>query len=249
MLLDFIVTLFQFCFTCIAWPIELIAALFETIFSLFKCNSVRLPKVIAITGASSGIGEELAKKYALNGNKLILIARNINKLNELKLNLEMNGCSVEVHQVDVTDREMMKSVLSEYDQIDLVIANAGTTQELMDINASENLLSDTTYTLFNTNVYGVFNTILPVVDIMKKQGYGQICVVSSIAGLGINGLYPLYSASKLAIRGWAEGLRAMLQPYGIQVSIVCPCGVKTPLYDALGYPSWLSISTEKCANI
>lgn len=120
---------------------------------------------ILITGASSGIGRALAVYYAQNGaHNLFLCGRNINRLNKTRLLCQQYNTSVHTAQIDVTNRQQVKDWINECEKIaniNLVIANAGVSTVT---ETEENI-----YNTFNTNIFGVINTVLPAVEIYQKR--------------------------------------------------------------------------------
>jgi len=206
------------------------------LYAILKCASRNArkpaePRNILITGANSGIGEALALHYAKAGITLALIGRNKDRLEKVCAACKSKGSVVVSAAVDVTDKAGMERFVLDFDKshpVDLVIANAGmsagTSGFQRDIVAS-------TRVLFDVNVLGVFNTVLPLIQPMKDRGSGQIAIMSSIAGTGVLMEAPDYSATKVAIRTWAEGLRALLYRDGIFVNVICPGFVESPMTD------------------
>jgi hypothetical protein len=154
---------------------------------------------VFITGASSGLGEGLARHYARAGAIIGLCARREALLEDLARSVEAAGARAVVHAVDVSDTALMQKAAAAFAAasggIDLVIANAG-----IGI-ASETLLgkSEPIAKLMRVNVIGVTNTIVPFVPIMIQQGSGTLVAMSSEAGhRGLPGR-TAYSASKAAV--------------------------------------------------
>lgn len=202
---------------------------------------------IVITGASSGLGEALAKTYAARGVTLILLGRNAEKLEATAMYCRARGTEVITHSVDVCDDAAMADVLAKVDAehpIDLLIANAGISGGTADgIEGAEQ-----TRRIFEVNVTGVFNTVLPVIPWMQQRNRGQIAIISSIAGFRGLGSAPAYCASKAAVRAWGEGLRLELKPYGIQVNVVCPGFIRTPMTDVNPYPMPFIMESDEAAR-
>jgi len=191
----------------------------------------RIPTSILITGATSGIGEAFALHYAKAGVTLALTGRNKDRLEKVAAACKGKGAVVVAGALDVVDRVGMERFILSFDQshpVDLVIANAGVSAATggfaRDIVAS-------TRQLFNVNVDGVFNTVLPLIAPMKERGSGQIAIMSSIAGTGVLPDAPDYSATKVAVRVWGEGLRTLLYRDNVFVNVICPGFVESPMTD------------------
>ena len=213
----------------ISLPIEIIMLLYDII---IKDKKRQIFSTILITGASSGIGRAFAVKYSKNGKGtiLILIARNKQKLLDIQKICQNNGCKCVIYSCDVTNKDEMKSIIDECEtkyNIDLIFANAGIRADVND------KIINTTYKTFDINLYGILNTILPIIPYFIKRNKGQIVINSSISALTPQYVFPMYSASKLALLGLSENLRTNLVDYNIGVSCILPGFVKTDLLDNL----------------
>jgi len=205
-------------------------------------------KNILITGASSGIGAALAIAYARRGVTLGLIGRNGDRLEEIASKAMKKGAKVVMGIIDVRDKHLMKEFIASFDrkhEIDLVIANAGISAG----DADDEDYAAVTYDLFSTNIDGVLNTILPIIPFMKKRQIGQIAIMSSLAGIRGLPSCPAYSASKAAVRFYGEGLRGALKSDGIDVSVICPGYIKTPLTAKNKFPMPFIMTPEKACEI
>jgi len=155
------------------------------------------PTKILITGASSGIGEGLALSYAKDKVTLFLLGRSAQRLEAVTRACTQLGAKVFPIEVDVTDEKSMTKIMKELDQqhegIDLVIANAGTSSQMLDQTLS---FEEKTRQILRTNIDGVFNTILPIIEPFKNRNKGQIAVVSSLSGVMNFPRSAAYSASK-----------------------------------------------------
>jgi short-subunit dehydrogenase len=190
------------------------------------------PHAIVITGASSGIGEALARHYAQPGTRLGLLGRNEEQLVASAEACRRQGAEVAHAEIDVRDRTAMAAWLTHFDAetpIDLLIANAGVMHGTP--LSGEIETPDGGYSTIEINVLGVLNTVQPLLSRMMERRAGQIALVSSLAGFLPLRDAPSYSASKYAVIGYGLSLRDLLWPYGIKVSVVCPGYVKTPLLD------------------
>ncbi|MDQ0299018.1 short-subunit dehydrogenase [Salibacterium salarium] len=188
----------------------------------------RTPKNILITGASSGIGAELAKKAADNGDYPLLVARSVQKLKSLEKELRRMGCVCSIFPVDVTDEqaviEMIVEIEQHFGEIDVVINNAGVgTFDLV-----ENLTSEDVKQMINVNITGVFNITKTILPYMKTRNDGHIINIGSQAGRLATPKSSIYAATKHALIGFSNALRLETSAFSIRVSIVNPGPVRTP---------------------
>jgi short-subunit dehydrogenase len=211
-------------------------------------KSLTKPANILITGASSGIGEALARDYAEKGIFLALSGRNEERLTAVAKACRAFGAEVEAKPVDVTERAASARWIAEVDArhpLDLVIANAGTSSGSGGRGESEEQARD----IFSINMAGVLNTVWPAIGPMRQRGRGQIAIVSSVAAFrGLPGA-PAYAASKAAVKSYGEGLRGWLAADGVQVSVVCPGFVRTRMTENNAYPMPFIIDADKAARI
>jgi short-subunit dehydrogenase len=205
-------------------------------------------KNILITGASSGIGAALAMGYAAPGVTLFLSGRNEKRLLDVARRASAQGAVVQADCVDVIDGAQMAEWIASCDAakpLDLVIANAGVSDGVHKEGAGAN----DDRLLFKVNVEGVLNTILPAAPLMKARSRGQIAIMASLAGFcGMPGS-AAYCASKAAARVYGEALRGELAPHGVEVNVICPGFVKTPMTDVNTCPMPFLMSPEKAARI
>lgn len=206
------------------------------------------PKNILISGAGSGIGQALAVSYSKSGVNLFLCGRDIKKLQATKILCEALKANVLLKIVDVCDEVATRNWIEEIEndcELDLVVANAG-----ISAGTAGGLESMTQIRkIFSTNLDGVLNLIHPVIEKMKLRKKGQIALVSSLAGFRGLPSSPAYSASKSAVRVYGEALRGNLGKIGIEVNLICPGYVKTPMTDVNEFPMPFLIGAEKCAKI
>ncbi|MEI8396611.1 MAG: SDR family NAD(P)-dependent oxidoreductase [Rhodospirillaceae bacterium] len=195
---------------------------------------MRHPQTILITGASSGLGAALARVYAEPGVVLALTGRDSPRLEAVAAVCRYAGAQTETALIDVRDRDRMERWIREIDArrpIDLMIANAGISAGTAGGSESVQQIRQT----FGVNIEGVLNTVLPAVEVMKERGRGQIALVSSLASFrGFPGAAG-YCASKAAERVLGEGLRGELAPLGVEVSVICPGFIRTPLTAKNGF--------------
>ncbi|MCF6807838.1 SDR family NAD(P)-dependent oxidoreductase [Thiotrichales bacterium 19S9-12] len=186
-------------------------------------------KIVLITGASSGIGEACAHHFAKEGANLILTARRIDRLKELKANLEnQHGIQVLPLQLDVQNktavREIIQAIPSNWQDIDIVVNNAGlalTTDKIQDGNP------DDWDVMINTNVKGLLYVTRATLDNMVRRKSGHVINISSIAGLGAYSGGNVYCATKHAVQAISDVLRIDLLGTNIRVTTVNPGMVHT----------------------
>lgn len=188
------------------------------------------PPTVVITGASSGIGEALALRYARQGATLGLLGRSNNRLHRVADECRRLGATVQTASLDVRARSEMERWLQDFDShtpIDILIANAG----VMAGRPPETEIepSALSYGLMEINVLGVLNSIHPVLPRMLARRRGRIGIVSSIAAFVPLPDAPSYCASKSAILSYGLALRNALRQSGIGVSVICPGYVMTPM--------------------
>jgi len=208
----------------------------------------RKPKNILITGASSGLGAALALAYAEKDVTLFLSGRNEPRLIAVADKARRKGAEVYPERINVTDSKGMAAWIHKIEQsypLDLVIANAG-------ISAGTGGGDETpvqSEAIFATNVQGVFNTLWPALEGMKKRHSGQLALMASLAGFrGLAGA-PSYCASKACVRVYGEALRAEMAACGIKVNVICPGFVETPMTGANGFPMPFLMQPDEAAQI
>jgi short-subunit dehydrogenase len=207
-------------------------------------------KTILITGASSGIGKALALHYARSGHRLILGGRDAERLAAVAAACAETGAEIHYQAGDVTARDIMHQWISGIDKrfpIDLVIANAGISGGTGGATLAHSLSQS--QQIFDVNLQGVLNTIHPILPRMIDRRKGQIAIISSLAGFAAWPGAPAYSASKAAVRFYGEALSARLKPAGVQVSVVCPGFIKTPMTDRNPFPMPFLMTADKAARI
>jgi short-subunit dehydrogenase len=178
-------------------------------------------KVVWITGASSGIGEHLAYALANAGARVVLSSRNEKELERVRAGCKA-GSEVHIVPLDVTDLDRAAPVAAEIAQkigpIDILINNAGISQR--DLALSTGLSVDRK--IMEVNYFGTLAVTKAVAADMQRRKSGHIVVMSSVLGkIGVP-YRSAYAASKHALHGFFDSLRAELYPEGIKVTLICP---------------------------
>lgn len=214
-------------------------------------HSRSTPEGVIITGASAGIGRALAEALAVPGVRLGLLGRDAGRLESVAAVCRQKGAEVDLGQIDVADFDLLNAWVSDFERrgaIKLMIANAGMTAPYGD--GQGELLEDRALSrrLLDVNLFGVLNAVYAVEPGMRRQGEGQIVLLSSLAAFRGMALTPAYSASKAAVKAYAEALRDLLAPAGIKVSVVCPGFVETGMSDQFPGPRPQMMSSEQAAE-
>jgi hypothetical protein len=188
---------------------------------------------VFITGASSGLGEGLARHYAKPGAVIGLCARRAPLLADLAKGIEASGARAIVYTVDVSNTAEMQAASADFVRqssgVDLVIANAG----IGIAHATLEGKSEPIAQLMQVNVIGVTNTVVPFIPAMLAQRSGTLVAVSSVAGTrGLPGR-AAYSASKAAVTTFMDALRLDLEGTGVHAMTLAPGFVSTPLTASL----------------
>ncbi|BBD58926.1 short-chain dehydrogenase/reductase SDR [Nostoc sp. HK-01] len=184
-------------------------------------------KVIAITGASSGIGEATAKLLAKHGAKVVLGARRTEKLEKIVAEIHTSGGQAEFKAVDVTSRQDVKAFIDfaveKFGRIDVIYNNAG----IMPLSHLNDLKVEEWDNMINVNIHGVLNGIAAGLPIMEAQGSGQFINTASIASHAVFPTAAVYCATKYAVWAISEGLRQ--ESKNIRVTTISPGVVETEL--------------------
>lgn len=186
-------------------------------------------KVVLITGASSGIGRGLSLNLAKRGAMVGLVARRKDELDQLVHEIEATGGKAIALPVNVQDadavREAAQRLHAHFGAIDILIANAG-----IGINTNPADLSVQDFErVMDVNVLGAVNSVAAVVPQMIEKGSGQLVAISSLAAYRGLPKSAAYCASKAAVSILFESFRLDLKPKGIDVTIIHPGFIKTPL--------------------
>jgi NADP-dependent 3-hydroxy acid dehydrogenase YdfG len=193
-------------------------------------------KVVAITGASSGIGEATAALLAERGAKLVLGARRLDRLDALANRIAAAGGEASFARTDVRRRadltNLIKLALERHGKLDVLINNAG----IGPVSLLDDLRVEDWEAMIDINIKGVLYGIAAALPVFRRQGFGHFVNTASTAGLIIRPTMAVYSGTKFAVRAISEGLR---QEAGdkLRVTIITPGFVKTDFVDSVSTPS------------
>lgn len=187
-------------------------------------------KVVLLTGASSGIGAEMAVQMGAKGAVIGLVARREDELSAVAETITNVGGTARIFPLDVTDdaaqRSAADALREEFGRVDVMIANAGiggNNRETRDIEP------DAVAKVININLIGAVNSVAAVLPEMLEQRSGHLVAISSLAGFRGLPKSAAYSGSKAGMTAFFESLRLDFKPRGIDVSIIQPGFIRTPL--------------------
>ena len=182
--------------------------------------------VILVTGASRGIGREIAKELDLKGHKVIA---NYNNSEQKAKELEKENNNIKTYKADVSKRkevhDMVQNILKENGKIDVLINNAGISQEKMFIDVTDEEWNR----MIDTNLYSVFCTIQEVLPDMVKRKQGCIINISSVWGMVGASCESVYSVSKAGVDAIPKSLAKQLGPSNIRINSIAPGIIDTEM--------------------
>ncbi len=185
-----------------------------------------------ITGASKGLGYAFTLSALKAGDKVVAVARTIDKLEKLKEEYQDTLLPL---KLDITDRKAVfstvEAAVQHFGKLDVVVNNAG----IMTLGMIEELSESDARNLMETNFFGALWVCQAVMPYLRSQGSGHIIQISSIGGIISGPMSGIYSASKFAIEGMSEALAKEAAHFGIKLTIVEPGGYWTDLYTSMGY--------------
>ncbi|MEV7090600.1 SDR family oxidoreductase [Streptomyces sp. NPDC093085] len=196
----------------------------------------RTGKVVAITGASSGIGEATARRLAADGHRLLLGARRTDRLERLVKEITAEGGTAAARRLDVTRaaevREFVAAAGEQYGQVDVMVNNAG----VMPLSPLAELRTAEWDRMIDVNLRGVLHGIAAALPVMRARGGGHIVNVSSVAAYEVSPTAAVYCATKFAVRALSEGLRQE-SAGSIRVTLVSPGVTESELADGIADPA------------
>ena len=196
-------------------------------------------KVILITGASSGIGEGIARELGNAGAKVFLGARRVERIEALAAEIRSAGGEAQAHELDVTSRLSMAAFVQaardKWGRIDVLINNAG----IMPLSPLAAGKQDEWERTIDVNIKGVLWGIGAVLPIMEAQHSGQIINIGSIGALSVVPTAAVYCATKFAVRAISDGLRQ--ESSNIRVTCVNPGVVESELASTITHPETMAV--------
>ncbi|MER6832010.1 SDR family oxidoreductase [Streptosporangium sp. NPDC000563] len=190
-------------------------------------------KVVAITGASSGIGEATARLLAERGAAVVLGARRTERLDEIARQIRDRGGRALTRAVDVTAREDLERLVgltvTEFGRLDVLVGNAGISK----IGPVADLDVAGWSAMIDVNLRGVLHGIAAALPVFREQGQGHLVTTVSTAGLKITPTMAVYAATKNAVRTLLEGLRQESTDGVLRTTAISPGYVHTELADSI----------------
>lgn len=187
-------------------------------------------RVVVVTGSARGIGKAIGWAFVREGAKIVLIDVDRGALDLLRKEVEKTGGEVMTLTLDISKssevRDGVTRILNTFGRIDILVNNAGIIRR----GTIETVTEEDWDRVIEVNLKGTFNCCKAVVEIMKRQGYGKIVNISSIAGkMGDITSAPGYGPSKAAIDALTKTLAMQLARYGINVNAVSPHAIETEM--------------------
>lgn len=187
-------------------------------------------KNVIVTGATRGIGREIALTLAQNGANIAINYRNLNSevedlINEIKsFGVDALAIKCDVSISEEVDK-FVKEVKSHYNTIDILVNNAGITKDGLILRMKEEDFND----VLDVNLKGTFNTTKSVSSIMVRQKYGKIINISSVVGIAGNAGQCNYAASKAGVIGFSKSVARELASRNINVNVIAPGYINTDM--------------------
>ncbi len=221
----------------------------------FKSRSLEAAingRTVVITGASSGIGRSTALKVAASGGIPIMVARNIEKLEEVREEIEMRGGTASVYSADLADLDsidgLVEQILADHASVDMIVNNAGRS-----IRRSVELSLDRFHDFERTmqlNYFGAIKLVMGFIPHMRERRFGHIVNVSSIGVQAAPPRFSAYVASKAALDAWSRVVSSELIGYNITFTTVHMPLVRTPMIAPTTiYKSFPTISPDEAADM
>ena len=193
-------------------------------------------KVVAVTGASSGIGEATARLLAARGAAVVLGARRTERLDKITREIRDQGGRAVARAADVTRPEDLQGLtavaVGEFGRLDVLVSNAGISK----LGLVAGLDVDGWQAMIDVNLRGVLNGIAAALPVFRRQGSGHLVTTVSTSGLRITPTMAVYAATKNAVRTLMEGLRQESTDGSLRTTAISPGYVRTELADSIEDP-------------
>lgn len=190
-------------------------------------------RVAIVTGASRGIGAEIAKHIAADGRHVVCVARNLDKLNEVVAEIEAAGGSASALTCDISDaasiEAMIEQVVSDNGRLDILVNNAGITKDNLLLRMSDAEFDD----VINTNLRSVFVACRASIKSMMRGKWGRIINIGSVSGVIGNPGQANYAAAKAGLAGFTKCLAKEMGGKNITANVIAPGFIETDMTDGL----------------
>ena len=201
-------------------------------------------KVIAITGASSGIGEAIARHLSALGAKVVLGARRLDNLKTIAESIVSDGGTAGFKKLDVTDADDVIAFVNyareQYGTLDVFVNNAG----LMPLSMINSYKIEEWHRMIDVNIKGVLHGIAAALPIFEGKDSGQFVNITSVADRWVGPTSTVYSATKFAVRAISDGLRQEVSA-NIRVTLVAPGATESELAESISDPGLKKLAIEK----
>ncbi|WP_339880912.1 SDR family oxidoreductase [uncultured Algoriphagus sp.] len=200
-------------------------------------------KVVAVTGASSGIGEAIARHLASLGAKVVLGARRTENLETISKSIQEDGGEVVFAKLDVTQpedvRDFVAFAMKNYGTLDVLVNNAG----LMPLSMINSYKVDEWHQMIDVNIKGVLHGIAAALPVFEEKDSGQFVNISSVGDRWVGPTSTVYSATKFAVRAISDGLRQEVSR-NIRVALVAPGATESELPNTISDPELRRMAIE-----
>ncbi|MCX4563510.1 SDR family oxidoreductase [Streptomyces phaeochromogenes] len=190
-------------------------------------------KIVAITGASGGIGEATARLLAQRGAAVVLSARRSERIDAIAQDIREQGGRATACVVDVTKaedlRRLVSTAIDQYGRIDVLVNNAG----IAPISPLADLDTEGWSAMIDVNLRGTLNGIAAALPAFREQGSGHLVSIVSVAGLTVSPTMAVYAATKNAVRTVHEGLRKESTDGVVRTTAISPGYIRTDLADSM----------------
>ncbi|MGI3227433.1 SDR family oxidoreductase [Streptomyces sp. GTA36] len=194
-------------------------------------------KIVAITGASGGIGEATARLLAQRGAAVVLSARRSERIDAIAQDIREQGGHATACVVDVTKaedlRRLVSTAIDQYGRIDVLVNNAG----IAPISPLADLDTEGWSAMIDVNLRGTLNGIAAALPAFREQGSGHLVSIVSVAGLTVSPSMAVYAATKNAVRTVHEGLRKESTDGVVRTTAISPGYIRTDLADSMADPN------------